>query len=306
VLEDRNLPVIAQERLLKPISPDARKQIDDAFNRTAANRQEVMEVLLTAGGSTEQFRSLYPFSPALVQVLVAVSGALQRERTALRILLQLLCAQRNTLELGHVVPVGDLWDIVAAGEEVFAPQMRETMDEARRLWSDTLRPQILQDVGLPNDFDFTKVDPSTALAVTAFTMRARIAKTLLLTALVPGVESLRSLTAKRLAALNHGVITSPIPRQEGRTVLKWLEDWQPHVGQIKLTGDLNDPVVSLELSDVDTDAIIRQARGEDNEGNRKRLVQQLLFTDLGIPKEERVFQLHTVEWRGTPREVEVR
>ncbi len=305
VLEDRNLPVIAQERLLKPVSPEGKRQIDEAFSRTATNRQEVMEVLLTTGGSSEQFRNLYPFSPALVQVLVAVSGALQRERTALRILLQILCAQRNTLELGHVVPVGDLWDIIAAGEEVFAPQMRQTMDEAKKLWSNSLRPQILQDVGLPSDFDIATADPSTATAVAAFTMRARVAKTLLLTALVPGVESLRNLTAGRLAALNHGVITSPIPRQEGRTVLKWLKDWQQHVGQIKLNGE-NDPVVSLELSDVDTDAIIRQARGEDNEGNRKRLVQHLLFAELGIPREERVFQIHTVEWRGTQREVEVR
>jgi len=306
ILDDRNLPVIAQERLLKPLTPAAKALIDESFAKTAGNRQEVMEVLLTTGGSAEQFRNLYPFSPALVQVLVAVSGALQRERTALRILLQILCAQRSKLELGQVVPVGDLWDIIAAGDEVFAPQMRKVMDDAKRLWNDTLKPLILSEVGLPVDFDPTQTDASTQPSLAAYIMRARVAKTLLLTAIVPGVESLRNLTVRRLAALNHGVITSPIPRQEGRTVLKWLKDWQPHCGQIKLVGDPNDPVISLELSDVDTDAIIRQARGEDNDGNRKRLVMQLLYAEMKVPMEQRINQMHTIEWRGTPREIEIR
>jgi hypothetical protein len=306
VLEDRNLPVIAQERLLKPLSGDAKKQIDEAFTRTAASRQEVMEALLTTGGTADQFRNLYPFSPALVQVLVAVSGALQRERTALRILLQILCQHRDRLELGQVVPVGDLWDVVAAGEEVFAPQMRKVMEDAKRLWSDTLRPLILADAGLPVDFDPATADASLKPSVAAYIMRARVAKTLLLTAIVPGVESLKNLKAGRLAALNHGVITSPIPRQEARTVLKWLKDWQPHCGQIKLVGDPNDPIISLELSDVDTDAIIRQARGEDNDGNRKRLIMQLLFTEMNVSTDLRIVQMHNIEWRGSMREVEIR
>ncbi|MDF5873650.1 hypothetical protein P4112_20030 [Pseudomonas aeruginosa] len=42
-------------------------------------RSEVQEILLTNQGDREMFRSLYPFSPALVQALVALSSALQRE-----------------------------------------------------------------------------------------------------------------------------------------------------------------------------------------------------------------------------------
>ena len=306
VLEDRNLPVIVQERLLKPLSSEAKAAIDAEFVRTAANRQDVMEVLLTTGGTREQFRDLYPFSPALIQVLVAVSGALQRERTALRILLQILCTHRDHLELGQVVPVGDLWDIIAAGEEVFSPQMRKVLDDAKRLWRDTLLPLLIEELKLPQDFDATSAEAKSHPMWGAFQQRARVAKTLLLTAIVPGVESLRNLNASRLAALNHGVITSPIQRREKGIVLQWLKAWQPHCGQIKLHGDPNDPVISLELSDVDTDAIIRQARGEDNDGNRKRLVMQLLFTEMKIPLENRINLMHFIEWRGTSREVEIR
>lgn len=308
VLEDRNLPVIAQERLLKPLTPEAKLAIDAAFDKTAANRKEVMEVLLTTGGTREQFRDLYPFSPALIQVLVAVSSALQRERTALRILLLILCTYRERLELGQVVPVGDLWDIIAAGEEVFSPSMRKAMDDAKRLWRDNLTPLILEELKLPQDFDPNSTAGKAHPMWSAFNQRARVAKTLLLSSIVPGVESLRNLNVRRLAALNHGAISTPIPMGEARTVLGWLRAWQPHCGQIKLNGEPNDPIISLEMSDVDTDAIIRQVLSEDNDGNRKRLIMQLLFGEMKIPLEaqSKINLIHTIEWRGTLREVEIR
>lgn len=304
-LDDRNFPVVAQERLLKPKSAEAKQQIDEAFQRTAKIRQEVMQVLLANGGSQDQFRDLYPFSPALVQVLVAVSNVLQRDRTALRLLLQILCTQRNTLELGQVVPVGDLWDALDDGNQVFAPQMKATMDEARRLWAESIRPLILGELGLPTDFEPAAAGGAQRQLVHAYTMRARVAKTLLLSTIAPGVESLRHLTVRRLAALNHGAITSQIPAGEDRQVLSWLKQWQSQIGQIKMSAD-RDPVVTLELSDVDTDAILRQARDQDNEGNRKGLVQKILFELLGVAESDGIFQMHNVMWNGIKREIEIR
>ena len=38
-----------------------------------------MNVLLTREGDRAMFRKVYPFSPALVQTLIAVSSVLQRE-----------------------------------------------------------------------------------------------------------------------------------------------------------------------------------------------------------------------------------
>jgi hypothetical protein len=82
-LEDRNLPAIAERRVLKPKSEAARQQMDEAFRQTTAVRQEVLDTLLTSTADRQMFRKVYPFSPALVQALVAVSSVLQRERTAL-------------------------------------------------------------------------------------------------------------------------------------------------------------------------------------------------------------------------------
>jgi hypothetical protein len=122
-LEDRNLPLIAERRVLKPRSEAARGELDAAFERTAKVREAVWNTLLTSEGDRQMFRRVYPFSPALVQTLVAVSSVLQRERTALKVMRQLLVDHRDTLQVGDLVPVGDLFDVVAHGDEAFSAEM---------------------------------------------------------------------------------------------------------------------------------------------------------------------------------------
>jgi hypothetical protein len=104
---------------------------------------------------------------------------------------------------------------------------------------------------------------------------------LLLAALVPEVEALKALTPARLAALNHGSIRTPIAGREGQEVLRRLRSWAAQVGEIKLSDDAN-PTVSLQLTGVDTESIIEQARNIDNAGNRQRKVREILFHELGV------------------------
>jgi len=85
ILEDRNLPVIAQARVLKPATESARQVLNAAFEDFANKSRTVTDTLLTSNADREMFRLVYPFSPALVQTLVAVSSVLQRERTALKL-----------------------------------------------------------------------------------------------------------------------------------------------------------------------------------------------------------------------------
>jgi hypothetical protein len=65
-LEDRNLPAIAERRVLKPKSISAKQELDEAFRETATVREDVMNTLLTSTANREMFRQVYPFSPALV------------------------------------------------------------------------------------------------------------------------------------------------------------------------------------------------------------------------------------------------
>ena len=99
------------------------------------------------------FRKVYPFSPALVQTLIAVSSVLQRERTALKVMMQLLVDQRETLKVGDIVPVGDLFDVIAHGDEAFSQEMAIHFDNAKRLYHQKLLPVLEKQHGRREDLE---------------------------------------------------------------------------------------------------------------------------------------------------------
>lgn len=301
-LEDRNLPVIAQARVLKPVSESARQVLDSAFEDFANKSKAVTDTLLTSNADREMFRLVYPFSPALVQALVAVSSVLQRERTALKLMLQLLVDRRDDLELGQIIPVGDLWDVIVEGDEPFSDAMRLHFDNAKRLYNQKLVPMLERTHGVTwDDLRNNAADPVRARN---FRNDARILKTLLLAALVPEVEPLKALTAQRLAALNHGSVKSPIQGREAQDVLKKCRDWGGEVGELKITDEQN-PVISIQVTGVDIEPIVKGAEGHDNTGNRRRKIREMLFGELGIPDSNELFTRFSFWWRNTARDVEV-
>lgn len=300
-LEDRNLPAIAEKRVLKCKSDAARNELDAAFEKTANVRDTVMNILLTNDGDREMFRKVYPFSPALVQTLIAVSSVLQRERTALKVMMQLLVDHRDTLEVGDLVPVGDLFDVIAHGDEAFSQEMAIHFDNARRLYHQKLLPLLEKQHGRREELERKPYDDSQRQA---FRNDDRLVKTLLLAALVPEVESLRGLNAERLAALNHGTIKTPIPGREGQEVLRRVKTWATSVGEIRISDEAN-PTISLELSSVDTKSIIEQASNIDNQGNRIRRVREMLFEQLGIEDRNEFFLHHEMLWRNTKRTCDI-
>jgi len=306
-LENRNLPVIAQRRLLRPRDDQARILIDDAFNRFADRQKQVIETLLGSDGGRELFRKVYPFSPALMQTLIAASEVLQRERTALRVMLTMLMERRNDLRLGQLIPVGDLWDVLSTGAEPFSQGMRIQFENARKLWTQKLLPALERRHAVTwQDMMEGRADATKAMALRN---EARLFKTLLLAALIPEVPALRSLNAARLAALNHGSVISPIPGREGNEVLRTLRALAAEVGEIKLTEEPN-PVISLQITGVDIEPILANVAAEDNEGNRRRKVRDIVFAALGIPNEPSLlvsqgFVEYSFEWRKTRRQVDL-
>ena len=201
-LEDRNLPMIAAKRVLAPKSEAARQQLDQSWDETQKLRNEVLDILTTQNQERSVFRLVYPFSPALIETLIAVSSLLQRERTALKVMVQLLVDQRETLKLGEIVPVGDLFDAIDNNDQPFTDGMRIHFQNAKNLYDRKLRPMLERDHSVTEeqletiDYD----DPKAR----AFRADDRLVKTLLLSALVPEVEVLKGLNSERLSALNHG------------------------------------------------------------------------------------------------------
>lgn len=303
-LEDRNLPVIAQRRLLKPKDDVARQQIQQAFDAIDKSlRDEVHNVLLTSQGDREMFRELYPFSPALIQALVALSSALQRERTALKVMLMLLVEQRDTLELGGVIPVGDLYDVIASEAEPFSEQMRAHFENAKQLFERKLIPMLEAEHGI--SYAEFQVLPAGDPKARAFNNDLRLLKTLLLAALVPEVECFKQLTAQKLAALNHGTIKSPIPGREAQAVLTRCQRWGGQVGEIKVSEKSSNPTIGIQIAGVDTESILEQAQIHDSDGSRRKMIKDLVFEAFGIHDDGQLFIEHRWLWRGTWRHVDV-
>ncbi|HSF32675.1 MAG TPA: phage resistance protein, partial [Candidatus Tectomicrobia bacterium] len=305
ILEDRNLPAIVEKRLLRPKSPQAARQLQEAFEKTARVRDEVMNTLLTRAGDRDMFRQVYPFSPALVQTLVAISSLLQRERTALKLLLLLLVNQRDSLELGDLVPVGDLFDVIAEGDEPFTQAMRINFDNAKKLYRQKLLPMLEGEQGITApDVKEGRVEATRAQR---FRNDDRLLKTLILSALAPEVEALHALTPSRLAALNHGTVRSPIPGQEGAIVLQRCRNWAAQVGEIKVSDDGPNPTISLHIVGVDTDGILANAQSFDSYGNRIQKIRSLLFEQLALDPDESSLlpPRYQYPWRGTWRTCEI-
>ncbi len=302
-LEDRNLPLIAQKRVLKPKNDACRAELEEGYEKTAQVRQEIMEILLTREADRAMFKMVYPFSPALIQALVAVSSALQRERTALKIMLQLLVNRRDTLRLGDVIPLGDLWDVVVHGDEAFTDVMRLNFENAKKLYQNKLLPMLEQthEIDLEVDRERAKTSTDVAQRLERFGNDDRLVKSLLLCALVHGVETLKNMTCMRLAALNHGTIRSRMPGREHQVVAQKLRTWAGMVGEIRVGEEPTNPTVSLQLSGVDTESIIESARTFDNNTNRQFKIRQMLFHSLGIPEQDELFVPYSFWWRGSKR-----
>ena len=302
-LEDRNLPLIAQKRVLKPKNEACQAELADGYEQAIILQPEVMEILLARQGTKDLFKQVYPFSPALINSLIAISSALQRERTALKIMLEMLVKRRDTLFVGDIVPLGDLWDVVADGDDTFSDVLRVRFTHAKKLYTNKLLPMLEEQhsVDLEVDQEKAKTDPEVARKFQAFENDNRLIKSLLLAALVEGEETLKDMTCAKLAALNHGNVKSRFSGREYQTVKNKFQDWSGLHGEIRLSGDATNPTVSLQLVGVDTDQIIKAARAYDRPGERQLKVKRMLLKSFGMPEQDNMFFSHKFWWRGTHR-----
>jgi hypothetical protein len=195
--------------------------------------------------------------------------------------------------------------VIAEGDEPFTQAMRLNFDNAKRLYRHKLLPLLEQEHGVTApDVRAGQVEATRAQR---FRTDDRLIKTLILSGLADGVEALHALTPSRLAALNHGTVRSPIPGQESQIVLHKCRNWAAQVGEIKISDDGPNPVISFHLAGVDTEGILANALSADNYGNRVRKAEGLFFEQLGIPPQDSgLWPLqHETLWRGTWRPYEL-
>lgn len=310
-LEDRNLPAIVEKRVLKPKDDAARVTLDEAFKKLRQTAADPAWRTMLGALDAGDFRKLYPFSPTLVDALVALSNALQRERTAIKLLNELLVEHIEDLKVGDVVGVGDLWDVLAGGEDTADGVMKARFESAKQLYTYRFLPmlQAQHSTNTAERCQRLRADHPARLGcsncpVTACRNDNRMIKTLIIAALVPEVSSLKDLTASKLVQLNHGSLRVPIPGTEASIITKKLRDWaslSETSGQLHV-GLQADPTVSLQLEGVDLQPILQQARHHDTTGARQRVLRDLLFDAMGIDKVQDWGKDHKhKDWRGTDR-----
>jgi hypothetical protein len=299
-LEDRNLPYVAHKRLLDPKGPEEKELVQQSFDRIFENlNPQKRRVMQTSQHDREDFRRIYPFSPALMRALVVLSNELQRERTALKIMQALLMRQRDRLELGEIIPVGDLWPLLAEGEEPFDPVKKRLFRSAKDLYELKLVPMLEREHDVEKD-ELEPGDPGWQ----SFQDDLRIVHTLLVAALVPKLEIFENMTPERLLALNHGTISAPIPGAEKSQILQKLRTWSTEVSEIHL-GDPPNQTVELRLEGVDIEPLIEAAAPSDNLGARRRKVKELLYEWMGLEEGRDLRTTYEIPWRGDDRDVEV-
>ncbi|BBZ54540.1 MULTISPECIES: DUF6079 family protein [Mycobacteriaceae] len=307
---DDNLAEVAKARLLKPKDEAAQAILDQAF-KDLTRRPEVWDVLRDSlntddkhrGASEAEFKLTYPFSPVLVSTLRNLSSVMQRERTALKVMQRMLVDRRDTLTVDDLVPVGDAFDYLVEGSEPIDKHAGTIFKAAHDLYENRLLPSLLETHGVTRDQ--LASDPTSVPG--GFRSQERIAKTLLLSAIAPNVPALRDITAARLAALNHGSIKSKIAGGEARVALGVVRDWaNKQVPEISLTDGAN-PVIRVQLAEVDYQSILDRVRGEDNSGRRRVLLRTLVHKALGVTSAPDLggAATRTIIWRGSRREVDV-
>ena len=178
--------------LLKPKNEAARQLIEAEFAGINRLGNSVIDTIITSKSDREQFRELYPFTPALIEILVAVASSLQRERTVLNIMAQILVEGRNRMRLGELVSVGELFVEMRDGYDPFGSSLKQQFDNARKLWERKLRPIIEADAGISyDDLDKLPADDPKARQLRA---QERITRTLILSGMAENLEPLRRKT----------------------------------------------------------------------------------------------------------------
>lgn len=300
-LHAADLPKIVKQRLLTPKNAAAEATLTKAVAEVKQDYAAWGYLLSDDANSDERsFADVYPFSPALTDTMVALSSLMQRERTALKLMAELLAAGRDALLVRDVIPVGDLYGpVVLGGSPPLTEEMKQHFRISGTFYRQKMLPYLLRKHGLsePQARELPRSHP--------FVTEDRLAKTVLIAALAPEAKSLSSLTAAKLAALNYGTIDAFIPGTEAEQVLGIVRAWAAEFGEINV-GDGQDPIISATLSGVDYDSILERVATEDNQTARRELIRKLIAEELNLPPDSLVGRRFSHVWRGQKRSVTVK
>ncbi len=298
-LEDIELRHIVKGRILKARLPEEVKKATDAL---AQKHERILPALL-ADGDIGYLRDVYPFHPALIEMLVDVTSLMQRERSALRLLYELLVLHHPELELGEFLPVGSAFEALFPPSGVEASKKIDLMQDIHRQYYQRLKPAIQR----------MAEDPGMSLTPERARALDQMVKTVLLAEVSPRLRGAGGLTIERLVQLNAAEVEGETFRGQLRVAETDLTTLARIVPDLQIAGTDRTAVVRYVLGRVSLTEFLSRARSKvDNAAQRFKVFYPALKEALGIA-DLRGFEEGgpnegdwDLSWRKTPRKGQLR
>lgn len=293
-LEDVELRHVCKGRVLRR-RPEHEAEVKRVVDALAKDYEKVLPSVLQQA-DIGYLRDVYPFHPALIEMLIDVSSLMQRDRTALRLLYELLVIHNPDLPLGKLLPVGCAFDAIFPEAGVEGSKRVEDLRAIHRTYYQRFRvamDRMLRDAeAAKGDFDASRRR-----------VLDTIVKTALLAEVSPRLKGTGSMTIERLVRLNDAEVTGETDRSKFNRIYQDLLDLSRIVpGAIQLSGQGKDASVSVILQGVNFGEILDRARSRvaGQKNVRLRTFYRVLLPALRL-KEDKLGEKHEVEWRKTSR-----
>ncbi|WAM30042.1 hypothetical protein [Myxococcus sp. NMCA1] len=297
MLQDVELRHICKERILKPRRA---AEVRAAVEQLAESQKKVLPAVLQSA-DVEYLKDVYPFHPALIEALIDVSSLLQRERTALRLLYELLVVHNPTLELGKLLPVGRAFDALFPPSGVEAGKGADDLKAIHRLFYESFRPAM--------DAMLREAEESGG----TFDAKRRqvleeIVKTVLLAEASPRLKG-SGMKVSRLVLLNDAEVSGETERSRRARVAEDLLLLSRRVGMLQVSGTAPDYDVSVVLKGANFGEVLERARGRTGGEHTRYATFFSVFTEaMGLARTQGFRELTEgqegdlkVKWRGTQR-----
>ncbi|TVQ88634.1 MAG: hypothetical protein EA397_16845 [Deltaproteobacteria bacterium] len=297
-LEDVELRHIVRGRVLRDRKDE--DQIDEAIQGFAQAYGKAVDDLL-GEHDRDYLAEVYPFHPALIETLVDVSNLMQRERSALRLLYELL-AHNAHLPLGEVLPVGRVFEHVFPRAGVEAAYNVEELQRIHDAWYNRLKPEI-------DRFARHREASNNPLSDERKAALEQVLKTVLLGHVSPRLAgpSGERLTVQRLVALNLADTDGERLRSMINRVGTDLRDLTVPIKELQVVGEGRTAVVSYALGRASLTDVLRHAEDKVRSHHQllsvfyKVIVEQFPAKMKGILEKPEQGTLFEVKWRETKR-----
>ena len=298
-LQDVELRHICKERVLKR-KPAMVAVLEQTLGELGERQKKLVQSLTM---DTAYLQDVYPFHPSLIEMLIDISSLMQRERTALRLLYELLILHYPQLPLGALLPVGSAFEAIFPASGVEGSKRKEDLTAIHSLYYDRFRPALR-----------SLREQWTSDGAGRVEQRAQVVDQLIKTALLSEISPrLRgpggALTVEKLVRLNEADIEGETERGKMATAYQDLVALSQKVPALQLTGLGKTAVVRVVLRGANFGEILERARSKVGHPNARFKPFYEVFVEMlgltgkkGFGDGEAKEGIVKMTWRGTKRD----